>query len=67
MDIGTIHGIYTLIFMLAFIGLAVFVFLPRRKKHYDDAASLPFNSEEKQDEGKDKAGQGGSRRPDQGE
>lgn len=43
MDIGTIHGIYTLIFMFAFIALAVFVFLPRRKKTYDDAAALPMS------------------------
>lgn len=64
MDIGTIHGIYTLIFMAAFIGLAVFVFWPRRKKHYDDAASLPFLGE---DEKKDKKADDNSRRPDQGE
>lgn len=45
MDFGTLHGIYTLLFMLAFIGMAVWVYLPRRKKTYDDAASLPFRDE----------------------
>lgn len=45
MDFGTLHGIYTLLFMLTFIGMAVWVYLPRRKKTYDDAASLPFRDE----------------------
>lgn len=45
MDFGTIHGIYTLIFMLAFIVMAVWVFLPKRRKTYDDAAALPFRDE----------------------
>lgn len=45
MDKGTIHGIYTLLFMFTFIGMAVWVYLPRRKKTYDDAASLPFHDE----------------------
>ena len=43
MDLGTIHGIYTLIFMTAFIALAVWVFLPRNKKTYDDIASQLLN------------------------
>lgn len=47
MDIGTIHGIYTVIFMVAFIGMGIWVFLPRRKKKYDDAANLPMDDAEK--------------------
>lgn len=43
MDSGTIHGIYTLIFMLAFIALGIWVYLPRNKQIHDDAASLPFS------------------------
>lgn len=43
MDQGTIHGIYTLLFMFAFIVMGVWVFLPRRKKTYDDVASLPLS------------------------
>ena len=43
MDFGTIHGIYTLIFMFAFIVMGVWVFLPKRKKTYDDVAALPMS------------------------
>lgn len=43
MDTGTIHGIYTLIFMSAFIALGIWVYLPRNKQIHDDAASLPFS------------------------
>lgn len=43
MDQGTIHGIYTLLFMFAFIVMGVWVFLPRRKKTYDEVASLPLS------------------------
>lgn len=43
MTFGTIHGIYTLIFMLAFIAMGVWVFLPKRKKVYDDVAALPMS------------------------
>ncbi len=53
MDIGTIHGIYTLIFMFAFIGMGVWVFLPRRKKNYDDAAALPLDDVKQDDTEKD--------------
>lgn len=43
MDKGTIHGLYTLFFMLAFIVMGIWVYLPRRKKTYDDIAALPMS------------------------
>jgi len=43
MDQGTVHGIYTLLFMFAFIVMGVWVYLPRRKKTYDEVASLPLS------------------------
>lgn len=46
MDIGTIHGIYTLVFMFAFIGLAVWAYLPGQKERHDNAASLPMDDTE---------------------
>ncbi|MFZ5755689.1 MAG: cbb3-type cytochrome oxidase subunit 3 [Pseudomonadota bacterium] len=59
MDFGTIHGVYTLIFMLAFIGWGIWVFLPRNKKQYDEAASLPLSDVAKSDaEGSRKTEQG---------
>ena len=50
MDIGVIHGIYTIVFMSAFVALGVWVYMPRNKKQFDDAASLPFDdASEKKD------------------
>ena len=43
MDMGTVHGIYTLIFMFAFIVMGIWVFLPRRSKAYEDVESLPMS------------------------
>ncbi|MBX8536301.1 cbb3-type cytochrome c oxidase subunit 3 [Pseudomonas cichorii] len=42
MDIGMIRGLGTLVVMAAFIGLALWVFSPRRKAEFDDATLLPF-------------------------
>lgn len=42
MDMGTIRGLGTVIVMVAFIGLALWVFSPRRKAEFDDATLLPF-------------------------
>jgi cbb3-type cytochrome oxidase subunit 3 len=46
MSPGTLHGIWTLLFMTVFIVMVVWVYLPRRRKHYDDAAALPFEGGE---------------------
>lgn len=37
-----IRGLGTLVVMLAFIGLTLWVFSPRRKAAFDDATLLPF-------------------------
>lgn len=37
-----IRGLGTLVVMVAFIGLALWVFSPRRKSDFDDATMLPF-------------------------
>lgn len=37
-----IRGLGTLVVMVAFIGLALWVFSPRRKTEFDDATLLPF-------------------------
>ncbi|SHN00974.1 cytochrome c oxidase cbb3-type subunit 4 [Pseudomonas asturiensis] len=42
MDIGTIRGLGTLVVMVAFIGLTLWVFSPKRKAEFDDATLLPF-------------------------
>ncbi|WP_093459415.1 MULTISPECIES: cbb3-type cytochrome c oxidase subunit 3 [unclassified Pseudomonas] len=42
MDIGMIRGLGTIVVMVAFIGLSLWVFSPRRKAEFDDATLLPF-------------------------
>ena len=45
MDIGTVRGLGTVVVMVAFIGLALWVYSPRRKAEFDDARLLPFADE----------------------
>ncbi|WP_027592925.1 MULTISPECIES: CcoQ/FixQ family Cbb3-type cytochrome c oxidase assembly chaperone [unclassified Pseudomonas] len=42
MDIGMIRGLGTVVVMVAFVGLALWVFNPRRKQEFDEATRLPF-------------------------
>jgi cytochrome c oxidase cbb3-type subunit 4 len=42
MDIGTLRGLGTLVVMLAFIGLAIWVFSGRRQRDFEQASLLPF-------------------------
>lgn len=42
MDIGTLRGLGTVVVMLAFIGLALWVFSGRRKQDFEEANLLPF-------------------------
>ncbi len=37
-----IRGLGTVVVMVAFVGLALWVFNPRRKKGFDEATQLPF-------------------------
>jgi cbb3-type cytochrome oxidase subunit 3 len=46
MDINTLRGLSTLLLLVAFVGLIVWVYSGRRKKQYEDAAQLPFADEE---------------------
>ena len=46
MDINTLRGLSTLLLLGAFIGLVIWVYSGRRKKHYEEAAQLPFEDEE---------------------
>jgi cytochrome c oxidase cbb3-type subunit 4 len=42
MDIGTLRGLGTLVVMLAFLGLALWVCSGRRTADFDEARLLPF-------------------------
>lgn len=39
------HNMLTLIFFVAFVVMVVWVYLPARKGHYDNAANLPFEGD----------------------
>ena len=45
MDTGMIRGLGTLVVLLAFVGLALWVFSPKRKQDFDEATLLPFADE----------------------
>lgn len=45
MTIYTLHGISTILVMLAFFGVCWWAFAPRRKARFDEAARLPFSDE----------------------
>jgi cytochrome c oxidase cbb3-type subunit 4 len=47
MDYATIHSFYTVIILVAFVGLLVWVFLIKRKPDFDDAANAIFADEKK--------------------
>ena len=49
MDVGTIHGIWTIIVMVVFVWIVIWAWSSKRKKEFDDAAMIPFN-EDKQGE-----------------
>ncbi|PVZ13889.1 MULTISPECIES: cbb3-type cytochrome c oxidase subunit 3 [unclassified Pseudomonas] len=48
MSAGTLRGLGTLMVLLAFAGLFLWVFSPRRKVHFDEAAQLPFNDDDQE-------------------
>ena len=42
MDMGTIRGLGTIVVMVAFVGLAIWVFSGRRQQDFEEANLLPF-------------------------
>ncbi|MCU1728712.1 cbb3-type cytochrome c oxidase subunit 3 [Pseudomonas sp. 7P_10.2_Bac1] len=45
MNSAMIRGLGTVVVAVAFIGLALWVFSPRRKAEFDDATLLPFKDD----------------------
>lgn len=45
MNVIDFHSILTVLFFVAFIGMVIWVYLPRRKKVYTQASELPFAGE----------------------
>ncbi len=46
MDIGTIHGIWTLVLFVSFIGIVWWAYNKRQKSRFEEAANLIFADEE---------------------
>jgi len=42
MDINTLRGIFTLLALIAFIGVCIWAWGSRRKRSFEEAANLPF-------------------------
>lgn len=50
MNLIDFHSFLTVLFFVVFIGMVVWVYLPRRKNVYEKAAQLPFDGELAQQE-----------------
>lgn len=46
MDLGLIHGIWSLLILIVFIGIIVFVWHHKRRDHYDQASRIPFDHDD---------------------
>ncbi len=46
MDLGLIHGIWSLLILIIFIGIVAFVWRRDRRRHYDEAAQIPFDQDD---------------------
>ena len=44
MDINLLRSLVTVLAFLIFVGILVWAYLPARKADFEDAARLPFNS-----------------------
>lgn len=44
-SIGTIRGLLTLVLLLAFLGMVIFVYRKRNRGMYQNAASLPLEDD----------------------
>ena len=45
MDLATFHSWWTLLLLVAFIGIVVWAWSPRRKRRFEDAARLPLDDD----------------------
>jgi len=44
-DIGTFHGLWTLALLIVFIGIVIWAWSAKRKKHFDEASRIPLEDE----------------------
>lgn len=49
-DINLLRSVVTVAAFLVFVGILVWACMPSRKAHFDDAAQLPFRSDQERAE-----------------
>jgi len=46
MDLGLIHGIWSLLILIFFIGIVAFVWNRNRRDYYNKASRIPFDQDD---------------------
>ena len=46
MDYSLIQSIWTIVVLVLFVGIVVWAWSGKRKKHFDEAANLPFTEDD---------------------
>jgi cbb3-type cytochrome oxidase subunit 3 len=46
MDIGTVHGIWTLLMIVVFVAIVVWAWSGRRKQYFEQAARIPLDDDD---------------------
>lgn len=54
MDLGTLMGLVTLVFLVVFLGIVAWAYSSRRHPDFDEAARLPFNEDASAGAGKER-------------
>lgn len=42
MDVNTVRGLLTLVFLIAFVAIVCYAWSARNRQRFDDAAQVPF-------------------------
>lgn len=50
MNFGLAQGIWTIIVLIVFVGIVIWAWSGKRKKHFDEAARIPFDEDRNKDE-----------------
>ena len=56
MDAGTVHGIWTAVLLIVFIGIVAWAWSSKRKRDFDEAARLPLEDDEPTEDESDSKG-----------
>ena len=46
MDISTVHGLWTLVLLIVFVGIVLWAYSRKRKRAFDAAARIPLDDED---------------------